>query len=108
MLLSDDTITQIIGTANAPSDSKATAFAVEQRYLAETAMIAAEQPSIGRSVVVAPPRRWDPPAGLANELLSETVTAPWLHSVSLGDLASVKDARGRSPASHRGRTASPS
>ena len=97
VLLSDDTITQIIGTANAPSDSKATAFAVEQRYLAETAMIAAEQPSIGRSVVVAPPRRWDPPAGLANELLSETVTAPWLHSVSLGDLASVKDASGKVP-----------
>jgi Family of unknown function (DUF6049) len=95
VLLSDDTITQIIGTANTPSDSKATAFAVEQRYLAETAMIAAEQPSIGRSVVVAPPRRWDPPAGLANELLSETVTAPWLHSVSLGDLASVKDASGK-------------
>jgi len=95
VLLSDDTITQIIGTANAPSDSKATAFAVEQRYLAETAMIAAEQPSIGRSVVVAPPRRWDPPAGLANALLSETVTAPWLRSVSLGDLAAVKDPSGK-------------
>jgi Family of unknown function (DUF6049) len=95
VLLSDDTITQIIGTANSPSDSKATAFAVEQRYLAETAMIAAEQPSIGRSVVVAPPRRWDPPAGLANGLLSETVNAPWLRSVSLSDLASVKDASGK-------------
>jgi hypothetical protein len=95
VLLSDDTITQIIGTANAPSDSKATAFAVGQRYLAETAMIAAEQPSIGRSVVVAPPRRWDPPAGLANELLSETVTAPWLRSVSLSDLAAVKDPSGK-------------
>ncbi len=95
VLLSDDTITQIIGTANSPSDSKATAFAVEQRYLAETAMIAAEQPSIGRSVVVAPPRRWDPPAGLASDLLSETVTAPWLHPVSLGDLAAVKDPSGK-------------
>jgi Family of unknown function (DUF6049) len=95
VLLSDDTITQIIGTANAPSDSKATAFSVEQRYLAETAMIAAEQPSIGRSVVVAPPRRWNPPAGLANELLSETVTAPWLRSVSVSDLASVKDPSGK-------------
>jgi hypothetical protein len=95
VLLSDDTITQIIGTANSPSDSKATAFAVEQRYLAETAMIAAEQPSIGRSVVVAPPRHWDPPTGLANELLSETVNAPWLRPVSLSDLASVKDASGK-------------
>jgi hypothetical protein len=97
VLLSDDTITQIIGTANSPSDSKATAFAVEQRYLAETAMIAAEQPSIGRSVVVAPPRRWDPPAGLPSDLLSETVTAPWLHPVSLGDLAAVKDPSGKVP-----------
>jgi hypothetical protein len=95
VLLSDDTITQIIGTADSPSDSKATAFAVEQRYLAETAMIAAEQPSIGRSVVVAPPRRWDPPAGLASDLLAETVNAPWLHSVSLGDLAAVKDPSGK-------------
>ena len=94
VLLSDGTITQIIGTANSPSDSKATAFAVEQRYLAETAMIAAEQPSRGRSVVVAPPRRWDPPAGLASDLLAETVTAPWLHPVSLGDLAAVKDPSG--------------
>jgi hypothetical protein len=95
VLLSDDTMTQIIGTANSPSDSKATAFSVEQRYLAETAMIAAEQPSIGRSVVVAPPRRWDPPAGLANELLSETVNAPWLRSVSLSDLAAVRDPSGK-------------
>ncbi len=95
VLLSDDTITQIIGTANSPSDSKATAFAVEQRYLAETAMIAAEQPSIGRSVVVAPPRRWDPPAGLASDLLSETVSAPWLHPVSLSNLAAVKDPSGQ-------------
>jgi hypothetical protein len=95
VLLSDDTLTQILGTANSPSDSKATAFAVEQRYLAETAMIAAEQPSIGRSVVVAPPRRWDPPAGLASDLLAETVSAPWLHPVSLSDLAAVKDPSGQ-------------
>jgi hypothetical protein len=95
VLLSDDTITQIIGTADSPSDSKATAFAVGQRYLAETAMIAAEQPSIGRSVVVAPPSRWDPPAGLASDLLGETVNAPWLHAVSLSALAAVKDASGQ-------------
>jgi len=87
VLLSDDTLTQIIASANSPSDSKATAFAVAQRYLAETAMIAAEQPSLARSIVVTPPRRWNPPAGLASDLLSETVSAPWLRPVSLGDLA---------------------
>jgi hypothetical protein len=95
VLLSDDTITQILGSANSPSDSKATAFSVEQRYLAETAMIAAEQPSTARAVVVAPPQRWDPPAGLANDVLAETVQAPWLRPVSLGQLAAVKNPTGQ-------------
>jgi Family of unknown function (DUF6049) len=95
VLLSDDTITQIIGSANSPSDSKATVFSVEQRYLAETAMIAAEQPSLARSVVVAPPRSWDPPAGLASDLLAETVHAPWLRPVSLASLAAVKNPSGQ-------------
>jgi hypothetical protein len=97
VLLSDDTITQILGSANSPSDSKATAFAVAQRYLAETAMIAAEQPNLARSIVVAPPRRWNPPAGLASELLGETVSAPWLKPVSLGQLAAVKHPAGQVP-----------
>jgi Family of unknown function (DUF6049) len=95
VLLSDDTITQILGSANSPSDSKATAFSVEQRYLAETAMIAAEQPSIARAVVVAPPQRWDPPAGLASDVLAETVQAPWLRPVSLASLAAVKHPSGQ-------------
>jgi hypothetical protein len=81
VLLSDDKITGIIGSANAAS-SKATAFSVAQRFPAETAMIAAEQPNLGRSIVVAPPRRWDPPSGLASQLLAETVNAPWLRSRS--------------------------
>jgi hypothetical protein len=95
VLLSDDTITQILGSANSPTDSKATAFAVAQRYLAETAMIAAEQPSLARSIVVAPPRDWNPPAGLASELLGETVRAPWLKPVSLSQLAAAKHPSGQ-------------
>jgi hypothetical protein len=95
VLLSDDTITQILGSANSSSDSKATAFAVSQRYLAETAMIAAEQPNMARSIVVAPPRRWNPPAGLASQLLSETVGAPWLRPVSLSQLAAAKHPAGQ-------------
>jgi hypothetical protein len=95
VLLSDDTITQIIGSANSASTSKATAFSVEQRYLAETAMIAAEQPNLRRSIVVAPPRRWDPPAGLAGRLLAETVDAPWLRPVSLDQLATDKHPSGQ-------------
>jgi hypothetical protein len=95
VLLSDDTITQVIGSANAASDSKATAFSVAQRYLAETAMIAAERPGVARSILVAPPRRWNPPAGLASDLLSETVRAPWLKPVSLVGLAAVKHPAGQ-------------
>jgi hypothetical protein len=94
VLLSDDTITRLIGSANSPSDSQATKFSVEQRYLAETAMIAAELPGVARSIVVAPPREWNPPAGLASELLQETVRAPWLRPVSLADLAAVRHPAG--------------
>jgi hypothetical protein len=51
--LADDTLTQILG-------SPGTSFSTEQRFLAETAMIAAERPALRRSIVVAPPRQWDP------------------------------------------------
>jgi len=95
VLLSDDTLTQILGSASAAPNSRAAAFSVAQRYLAETAMIAAEQPNLGRSIVVAPPRRWDPPAGLGSDLLAETVDAPWLQSVSVGQLAAAKDPTGQ-------------
>ena len=95
VLLSDDTITRVIGSANSASDSQATRFSVEQRFLAETAMIAAERPGWARSIVVAPPRQWDPPAGLASDLLSETVHAPWLRPVSLASLAAVKHPAGQ-------------
>jgi hypothetical protein len=94
VLLSDDTITKLIGSANSPSDSQATKFSVEQRYLAETAMIAAERPGLARSIVIAPPRQWNPPAGLASDLLQETVRAPWLRPVRLADLAAVKHPAG--------------
>jgi Family of unknown function (DUF6049) len=44
-------------------------------------------------MVIAPPRHWDPPAGLAQALLAETVGAPWLRPVSLGQLAAGKSAQ---------------
>jgi len=94
VLVSDDTITQLLGSASATSGA-ATRFSVEQRFLAETAMIAAEQPGLARSIVVAPPRQWDPPAGLASHLLGETVRAPWLRPVSLARLAAVRNPVGQ-------------
>jgi hypothetical protein len=67
----------------------AAAFAKEQWFLAETAMIAAQAPAAGRSIVVAPPRHWNPLPGMAGALLDDTVTTPWLRPVTLASLASA-------------------
>jgi Family of unknown function (DUF6049) len=104
--LADHTLTQIVGSAPTPATAgSATAqaatagasFATEQRFLAETAMIAAEAPALRRSVVVAPPREWDPAPGVASALLSETVSAPWLSPVSLTDLVKADSTAGQVP-----------
>ena len=99
VLLSDHTMTTILGSAGSAPASPGAALAVRQYYLAETAMIAAEAPSLARSIVIAPPSRWDPPASLAMELLAETAGAPWLHPVGIAQLAAANSAPGQ--VSHR-------
>ena len=103
VLLADDGIEQIL--ANPPTSlpghtagtgaPAAAAFAREQWFLAETAMIAAEAPRTARAVVVAPPRRWDPGTALASALLNETVTTPWLHPASLASLVATAHPTGQ-------------
>ena len=61
-------------------------------------MIAAERPALARSIVVAPPRHWDPPAAWPANLLADTVSAPWLRPVSLPRLAAPARAWARYPA----------
>jgi hypothetical protein len=85
VLLADSTLTSVLGSATAAPGS---AFAVSQRFLAETAMIEAEDPQAARSVVVAPPREWDPTSAVADDLLSDTTSAPWLSPDTLSALAS--------------------
>jgi len=97
VLISDSTISQILGKANVASTSAGAAFSVRQRVLAETAMIAAEQPDLARSLVIAPPRRWDPPPQLASDLLASTSSAPWLRPVSLAKLAGTAPNAGQVP-----------
>ena len=46
--------------ATAQATAAAGSFATEQLFLAETAMIVAEQPATPRSVVITPPRQWNP------------------------------------------------
>jgi hypothetical protein len=101
VLLASDTITGTLGQAS--TRSAGGAFSVEQDYLAETAMIAAEAPNLQRSIVVAPPREWDPASSVANSLLTETTSAPWLEPASLSEVAAGKPASDGTRASIRDR-----
>src|SRR4029077_8830368 len=75
VLLADSEISTLLGSATAAS-SASSQFAVTQDFLAETAMIVAEAPNSQRSVVIAPPSRWDPSASETAMLLSLSSTAP--------------------------------
>jgi hypothetical protein len=62
---------------------------VEQRWLAETAMISAEAPSVARTIVVAPQRRADLHTAVAADAIRDTGRLPWLCGVSLTSAAST-------------------
>lgn len=94
VLLADSNLTQILGRAGA-ARSAAAQFSVKQFFLAETAMLASQEPHLSRAIVAAPPRRWNPPASVASGLLSETTHAPWLSPASAGSLAADRHATGR-------------
>ncbi len=89
VLLADHDLTTVLagnsGTASSAAADSGTA--TSQRFLAETAMIAAQAPNLRRAVVVAPPQRWNPGRALASTLLSDTVSAPWLRPAYLDGLA---------------------
>jgi hypothetical protein len=93
VLLADDTLTGVLAAGDTSSGvlSGSEQFAVEQRFLAETAMIAAEAPDSARSVVVAPPENWSPSQALASDLLTETAAAPWLKPAALSSLPTAHD-----------------
>ena len=108
VLLTDDRMDQILAaapTASAPAGpapagprrvaAAAADFATEQQFLAETAMIVAESPATARSIIVAPPRRWNPANTIAQALLTETTQAPWLRPVTLAALAQGKPGPGQ-------------
>jgi hypothetical protein len=79
------------------ASTQAGSSATEQLFLAETAMIVAEAPATPRSVVVTPPRQWNPAAGLAQALLTESDDAPWLRPAALADLVSANSRAGQVP-----------
>ena len=86
VLLANDSLASLLGMAtNAPGSG----FATAQEFLAETALMAQQDPGV--PVIVAPPQRWQPPAGMAADLLGATSSAPWLSSASLASLTSAKN-----------------
>jgi hypothetical protein len=90
VLLADQTISKILAApTTGPAANPGSAFTTQQSFLAQTAMIVAELPATARSLVVTPPRLWNPAPGLAGSLLSDTAQAPWLHPASLAGLAAV-------------------
>ena len=108
--LSDSTLSQVLadgptaaqvkagGTSSSTAQTSAAgSFATEQLFLAETAMIVAEAPATPRSVVITPPRQWNPTLTLAAALLTESENAPWLRPASLADLISAKSTAGQVP-----------
>ena len=99
VLLSDNTLTGVLKAGNTSSGTlpKSTEFAVKQRFLAETAMMAAEAPESERTIVVAPPGDWSPSETLASDLLRETSTAPWLTPTPLTSLSSAPDTQRAAP-----------
>ncbi|WP_431925372.1 DUF6049 family protein [Nonomuraea jabiensis] len=62
-----------------------------QRFIAETAMIAAEAGQTSpRSIVIAPSRRWDPNPTLVNALLKTANKLPWLEPTPLESIKPTK------------------
>ncbi|GGS80357.1 DUF6049 family protein [Nonomuraea spiralis] len=62
-----------------------------QRFIAETAMIAAEPGQVTpRSLVVAPSRRWDPNPTLVTSLLKTAGKLPWLSMTTLDSIRPSK------------------
>jgi hypothetical protein len=59
----------------------------EQRFLAETAIVAAEAPSLSRTLVIAPDRRGDLDLTAATAALRDLGRVPWLCPVSLAAVA---------------------
>ncbi len=86
VLLASDSLTSLLGAATTAPGSE---FTTTQDFLAETALMAEQDPAA--PIIVAPPQRWHPPAGLAAALLSATASAPWLSPASLTSLTAAKN-----------------
>lgn len=83
VLVADSTLSRILGRN---TWTPGAAVLAEQRFLAETALITAERPNQRRTLLIAPPRRWNPHPDFAASLLADAAQVPWLEASSLAEL----------------------
>lgn len=81
VLLADPTLSALVD-ATAQGGNPAAL----RRFVAETAVITAEDPKRARTVVAAPRRRWDPDPKAVQELLEVAGSLPWLRQVTLDQI----------------------
>jgi hypothetical protein len=80
VLAADDTVsTLMLGATHLEEGSRL----AEQRFIAETAIIAAEAPGLSRTFVLAPDRYSNPDVRTATETLRDVGRLPWLCPVAL-------------------------
>ena len=83
-LVPDDVLSELVA-ADPAADGWQGERLAEQRWLAETAMIAAERPGESRTLVVAPERRADLQPAVLAAAIADTGRLPWLCGVPLDD-----------------------
>lgn len=79
----------------------------EQRWLTETAIIAAEQPGLSRTLLLAPLRRGQVPPPIAAAALRDIGRLPWLCPVQLADVAAGRERCSTDPPTGRTAPAKP-
>jgi hypothetical protein len=83
-VLTDSTLSSMLNTSTSVDGGVRVA---EQRFLAETMLVTEQRPGVGSSVVIAPPRNWNPTDGFATTLLTDSATMPWLQGANVGQVA---------------------
>ncbi|MFJ2028090.1 DUF6049 family protein [Streptosporangium sp. NPDC087985] len=87
-LVTDTVLSEILG---AETSVPGAALLNRQRFIAETAMISSEPVTTARTVIAAPPRRWDPDPAYVTGLVKTAASLPWLSPTTLG---AIKPGRG--------------
>ncbi|MGI8699007.1 MAG: DUF6049 family protein [Mycobacteriales bacterium] len=90
-LVTDDTLDALMATGaggSRPGGAAGGSARLDaQRFLAETMVITLEHPNDARTVVVAPPRQWDPAPAYAGTVLAASGQVPWLRPVTVAEAA---------------------